>query len=181
MGLAEWDRLIKECGETGLAEIDERLPGKAFAELSYFAGHWPSGLPQGVTHCDLFPDNVLMLGDKVSGLIDFYFAATDFFAYDLAVTHAAWCFAIGGSTFRPSVSRGLLEGYETVRPLSAAEREALPVLARGACMRFISSRSYDWLNTPADALVTRKSPMDFVRRLEFYAENGADAFSATSA
>ncbi|HSM53158.1 MAG TPA: homoserine kinase [Erythrobacter sp.] len=177
LGLAGWDRTINDCGAEALATIDPELPDLAFGELSWLAGHWPGGLPHGVVHCDLFPDNVLMLGDKVSGLIDFYFAASDFFAYDLAVTHAAWCFERGGATFRKDVSEALLAGYQAERPLSAVEREALPALARGACMRFISSRADDWLNTPADALVTRKDPMDFARRLQFYAAHGEELFA----
>lgn len=177
IGLAEWDRLVHACGEERLAAIDPTLPGVAFAELSFLAGNWPGGLPQGVVHCDLFPDNVLMLGEQVSGLIDFYFSATDYFAYDLAVTHAAWCFAGGGCKFRPEISAALLAGYRGVRALDASELEALPILARGACMRFIASRAYDWVFTPVDALVTRKDPMDFARRLAFYAEAGESAFA----
>ncbi|MXO58075.1 homoserine kinase [Altererythrobacter salegens] len=178
MGLAKWDQLIHQCGEEALAEIDPSLADTVFSELSWLAGNWPGGLPHGVVHCDLFPDNVLMLGDKVTGLIDFYFAATDFFAYDLAVTHAAWCFADHGRTFRPRISSALLEGYEAVRPLDRHERAELPVLSRGACMRFISSRAYDWLNTPVGALVTRKDPMDFVRRLEFYRSEATRVFNS---
>ena len=178
MGLDAWDRLIHQCESEGLAKIDPALPDIAFDELSFLAGSWPGGLPQGVVHCDLFPDNVLMLGDEVTGLIDFYFAATDQFAYDLAVTLAAWSFENGGETFRPEISAALLRGYEEVRPLLDYERDSLPVLARGACMRFISTRAYDWLNTPSDALVTRKDPMDFVRRLQFYAEAGASVFTS---
>lgn len=179
MGLASWKELTDQCGTDGLAQIDPALPAIVAAALSFFAENWPEGLPQGVCHADLFPDNVLMLGDKVSGLIDFYFACTDFFAYDLAVTHAAWCFADHGRTFRPEISAALMEGYESVRPLSDAERAALPILARGAAMRFIATRAYDWLNTPADALVTRKDPMDFARRLQFYADQGEKAFIST--
>ena len=180
LGLAAWDHTIHECGSR-LDEIDPALAEIAYRELSFFAGNWPGGLPQGVTHCDLFPDNVLMLGDEVSGMIDFYFAANDFFAYDLAVTHAAWSFTGGGHGFRDEIGRALLSGYEEIRPLTEAERDCLPVLARGACMRFISSRADDWLNTPDDALVTRKDPMDFVHRLEFYRSAGASAFAKGSA
>ncbi|OGS49888.1 MAG: homoserine kinase [Erythrobacter sp. RIFCSPHIGHO2_12_FULL_63_10] len=180
LGLAAWDMTIHDCGRDALAGIDPALPDIAFDELSFLAGSWPGGLPHGVCHCDLFPDNVLMLGDRVSGLIDFYFAATDFFAYDLAVTHAAWSFDSHGRQFRDDVSKALLAGYESIRPLLEYERSALPVLARGACMRFISSRADDWLNTPPDALVTRKDPMDFARRLQFYRETGALAFTGGS-
>ncbi len=177
MGLSAWDEILNRCGAKGLAAIDGRLPEILFDELSGFAGEWPGGLPHGVVHCDLFPDNVLMLGDEVSGLIDFYFAATDSFAYDLAVTHTAWSFEPGGHDYRKQIGPALLEGYEAVRPLSDHERECLPILARGACMRFIASRSEDWITTPPDALVTRKDPMDFVRRLQFYKESGSDLFT----
>jgi len=176
MGLAAWDRLIHDCGEAEMAAIDPALPEIAFGELSYLAGSWPGGLPSGVCHCDLFPDNVLMLGEKVSGMIDFYFAATDFFAYDLAVTHAAWCFEKGGAQFRPDIAAALLAGYQSRRSLSPAEVDALPVLARGACMRFISTRAFDWINTPADALVAKKDPRDFTRRLQFYRDTAQAAF-----
>jgi len=132
-------------------------------------------LPRSVIHADLFPDNVLLLGDAVTGLIDFYFACNDITAYDLAVTHSAWCFAKDGS-FKPEIAEALIAGYVARRPLSKAEWQALPVLARGAAMRFLATRAYDWLHTPADALVTRKDPMDFARRLSFYATHSAEAF-----
>ena len=178
MGLAEWDRLIHLCGSHRLAEIDPTLPDVAYRELSHLASAWPGGLPGGVVHCDLFPDNVLMRGETVSGLIDFYFAAEDFFAYDLAVTHAAWAFTKQGKAFRRDVGDALLDGYRSTRELSPDEIVELPTLARGACMRFISSRAYDWLETPPGALVTRKDPMDFVRRLQFYTEVGESAFES---
>jgi homoserine kinase type II len=169
MGLAEWLRLAAACGHDGMAAIDPRLAELVERELPRLAAEWPQGLPHGVIHADLFPDNVLMLGDAVTGLIDFYFACSDITAYDLAVTHAAWCFDASGARFDPALSTALVDGYALVRPLSALERAALPVLARGAALRFTLSRAWDWLNTPADALVTRKDPMAFARRLEFYA------------
>lgn len=170
LGPAAWHRLTDACGAQGLASIDPALGDLVARELAEVDARWPQDLPRGVIHADLFPDNVLMLGDKVTGLIDFYFACTDILAYDVAVTHAAWCFSPDGHSFDHDRSKALLEGYESVRPLSAAERAALPVLARGAAMRFLATRAYDWLNTPANALVTRKDPMAFARRLEFYAD-----------
>ena len=170
MGLAEWQRLAEACGDDGLTAIAPDLAALVARELPLLTAAWPTDLPRSVIHADLFPDNVLMLGDNVTGLIDFYFACTDLTAYDLAVTHAAWCFDHEGRHFRPELSAALIEGYESVRPLVPAERAALPMLARGAAMRFTMSRAYDWLNTPADALVTRKDPMAFARRLEFYAD-----------
>jgi homoserine kinase type II len=138
---------------------------------------WPSDLPRSIIHSDLFPDNVLMLGDRVSGLIDFYFACHDTMAYDLAVTHAAWCFSKDGSRFDAALGHALVGGYESVRPLGPRERDALPLLAEGACLRFVASRAQDWIETPAGALVIRKDPMDFVRRWNTYRDLGQEAFA----
>ena len=170
MDLAEWQRLAGECGTEGLRSIDPDLANLIARELPLLDREWPQDLPRGVIHADLFTDNVLMLGSRVTGLIDFYFACTDLIAYDVAVTHTAWCFDAAGRNFSPAVSTALLAGYEAVRPLSPAERAALPVLARGAALRFTMSRAYDWLNPPADALVVRKDPLAFARRLSFYAD-----------
>jgi len=176
MGLAAWRKLLGDCGQR-LAEIDVGLPDMIARELDFLDSEWPTELPRSVIHADLFPDNVLMLGNSVSGLIDFYFACTDIMAYDLAVTHAAWCFAADGS-YIPAIGSALVEGYNARRPLPREARAALPVLARGACMRFLASRAYDWLHTPADALVTRKDPMVFARRLAFYEAEGEAIFRA---
>jgi len=136
-------------------------------QLTGIIGAWPKNLPSGHIHADLFPDNVFFLDGKISGLIDFYFAATDFFAYDVAICLNAWCFERDFS-FNLTKSMALLRGYSAVRPLAPAEVAALPVLAQGAAMRFLLTRLYDWLNTPAGALVTRKDPLDYVRRLRFH-------------
>ncbi|GGZ06256.1 homoserine kinase [Novosphingobium colocasiae] len=169
MGMATWKQLLGDCGAEGLARIHPELPRIVERELALLGAQWPAGLPRGTIHADLFPDNVLMLGETVTGLIDFYFACTDLYAYDVAVTHAAWSFSNDGRRFLPEISAALLAGYESLRPLSAPERAAMPLLARGAAMRFLSTRAYDWMNTPADALVTPKDPLAFARRLEFYA------------
>lgn len=173
MDLAEWQRLADSCTADGLASISPGLPQLVARELAALEAEWPRDLPRCVIHADLFPDNVLMLGSQVCGLIDFYFACTDFAAYDVAVTHAAWCFGNDGRGFQPGLSAALIEGYESLRPLSPAERAALPVLARGAAMRFLMSRAYDWLNTPPGALVTPKDPLAYARRLEFYRDASA--------
>lgn len=170
MGLPAWRQLLRECGTEGLQSIHPELAAIVERELALLSAVWPRDLPQGVIHADLFPDNVLMLGARVTGLIDFYFACTDITAYDLAVTHAAWCFSADGRNFLPLLSAALLEGYESIRPLSNDERAAMPVLARGAALRFLATRAYDWMNRPADALVTPKDPLAFARRLEFYAD-----------
>jgi homoserine kinase type II len=149
---------------------DEVQPGLA-AELDQALLHilaaWPASLPKGHIHADLFPDNVFFLDDRLSGLIDFYFAATDLLAYDVAVCLNAWCFEADFS-FNVTKGRALLAAYHAVRPLQPAERAALPVLCQGAAIRFLLTRLYDWLNTPAGAMVTRKDPLEYLRRLRFH-------------
>lgn len=141
------------------AEIDK--------ELQALSKSWPHELPQGVIHADLFPDNVFFLGDKLSGLIDFYFACTDMLAYDVAVCLNAWCFEPDHS-YNVTKGRALLKSYGKVRALSAAERDALPVLARGAAMRFLLTRLVDWLAVPDGALVRPKDPIEYYRKLRFH-------------
>ncbi|MBQ0771021.1 MAG: homoserine kinase [Sphingomonadales bacterium] len=163
-----WRTLAEQCGP---AELDKIAPGLAKAiaqELDHLDAQWPQELPRSAIHADLFPDNVLMLGDQVTGLIDFYFSCTDIRAYDLAVTHAAWCFSEDGTDFHGPISRALIGGYDSAFTLSEAERQALPLLARGAALRFLLTRAYDWINTPAGALVTRKDPQAFLHRLQYY-------------
>jgi homoserine kinase type II len=169
LGVAGWRPLAQACeGQWG--EIDAGIGALVERELAAVERDWPADLPSGAIHADLFPDNVLMQGETVRGLIDFYFACTDALAYDLAVTHTAWCFDPLGERFDAALSAALLEGYGKARPLSEAERKALPLLARGAALRFTLTRAYDWINTPAGALVTRKDPLAFARRLSFYAD-----------
>ena len=168
--------ILDQCGTDALAGIDPALPD-ILPIGAQIVADWPEHLPGSIIHSDLFPDNVLMLGDEVTGMIDFYFAATGAMAYDLAVTHAAWCFDDTGEACDPALGAALIAGYESLRPLSDDERAALPLLAQGACLRFIASRAQDWLETPEDALVRRKDPMDFMRRLEFYRANGQSAFA----
>jgi homoserine kinase type II len=166
LGPASWAPLAARC-DGRLGEIDAALPGLVEAGLAA-AADWPVGLPVTTIHADLFPDNVLLLDGKVTALIDFYFACTDLRAYDVAVTHAAWCFSHDGRQFFPERAAALMQGYGAVVALTAAERAALPRLAAGAALRFTLTRAYDWINTPADALVTRKDPMAFARRLDWY-------------
>ena len=136
-------------------------------ELAQLENAWPRGLPQGVIHADLFPDNVFFLGDKLSGLIDFYFACTDTLAYDVAICLNAWCFEPDHS-YNVTKGRSLLNAYVKTRPLSQAELEALPLLARGAALRFLLTRLVDWLNVPPGALVKPKDPLEYFRKLRFH-------------
>lgn len=167
---------LKRCGKARLATIAPALSETA-ALADEIAERWPSALPRSIIHSDLFPDNVLMLGERVTGLIDFYFACDGMMAYDLAVTHAAWSFDPGGRHFSSALGTALLTGYESVRTLTPEERSALPLLAEGACLRFLASRAEDWLEVPAGAQVTRKDPLDFHNRWQFYREAGSRAFA----
>ena len=177
LGPQAWSAMLRASSPSALQDIDPRLPGFIRSHGREVADNWPTDLPTTIAHTDLFPDNVLFRGDAVSGLIDFYFAARDFAAYDLAVTHAAWSFD-AQNVYRPAIGAALVEGYDGVRRLDHAERAALPVLARGACLRFVATRVEDWLATPDDALVRRKDPMEFAARAEHYAASGNAAFAS---
>ncbi len=167
LGPDGWRALLAKCGRD-LDAIGPGLFDTVSAAANDVVAAWPADLPRSVVHADLFPDNVLMLGDRVTGLIDFYFACTDVRAYDLAIMHSAWAFDAQGENYDAAVGKALVAGYVDQHPLSAAERAALPVLAQGACLRFLATRAWDWLNTPADALVTRKDPLAYWRRFEAY-------------
>ncbi|MCF6200477.1 MAG: homoserine kinase [Hyphomicrobiaceae bacterium] len=136
-------------------------------ELEHLQKNWPQELPTGIIHADLFPDNVFFLNERLSGLIDFYFACNDLLAYDLAICLNAWCFDKDGS-YNSTRGRALLKGYQKIRPLQPNELTALPLLARGAALRFLLTRIYDWLNTPEDALVSRHDPREYIRKLRFH-------------
>ena len=140
------------------------------SELVRLERNWPHGLPSGVIHADLFPDNVFFLDDRLSGLIDFYFACTDAYAYDVAICLNAWCFEPDKS-YNVTKGRALLGGYMRARPLSRCEIDALPTLCRGAALRFLLTRLVDWLEIPAGALVKPKDPLEYYRKLRFHQAN----------
>jgi homoserine kinase type II len=166
LGLTGWRPLYQRF-QSRADEIAPQLAATIEHELDDLEARWPGGLEHGVIHADLFPDNVFFLGDKLSALIDFYFACNDALAYDVAVTLNAWCFE-ADHAFNITKGRALLKGYESVRQLAPAERDALPLLARGAALRFLLTRAYDWLHTPKDALVRPHDPIEYLRRLKFH-------------
>lgn len=156
--------------EASADRADTVQPGLAAdiaSELAFLEENWPSGLPEGVIHADLFQDNVFFLGGKLSGLIDFYFACNDTLAYDVAICLNAWCFEADGS-LNVTKARALLAGYQSVRRFSAEEKAALPIFARGSALRFLLTRLYDWLSVPEGALVIPKDPMEYYRKLRFH-------------
>jgi homoserine kinase type II len=166
LSVAGWRTLYENC--CGRAnEVQRDLEKFLAAELAHLERVWPRGLPQGVIHADLFPDNVFFLGDKLSGLIDFYFACTDALAYDVAICLNAWCFEADHS-YNVTKGKSLLAAYAAVRPLALEERSALPLFARGAALRFLLTRLVDWFGVPPGALVRPKDPLEYVRKLRFH-------------
>jgi homoserine kinase type II len=161
-----WRPLYENC-RARANEVQRDLAELLAAELAQLERAWPRNLPQGVIHADLFPDNVFFLGDRLSGVIDFYFACTDALAYDVAVCLNAWCFETDQS-YNVTKGRSLLQAYAAVRPLSEAERSALPLLARGAALRFLLTRLVDWFDVPPGALVRPKDPLEYYRKLRFH-------------
>ncbi|MCH9808813.1 MAG: homoserine kinase [Alphaproteobacteria bacterium] len=166
LGPTDW-RPLFEHFEKDADSISGNLRAQIESELDWLEDIWPTGLPTGVIHADMFPDNVFFLGEELSGVIDFYFACNDFLAYDLAICLNAWCFEDDYS-FNVTKGRAMLSGYEEIRKLSASERLAMPVLCRGAAMRFLLTRCYDWLNTPEGAIVKPHDPVVYLRRLRFH-------------
>jgi homoserine kinase type II len=166
LSLAGWQELARKT-EARADEVEAGLAALIGDELRYLEQNWPAGLEVGVIHADLFPDNVFFLADKLSGLIDFYFACTDFLAYDLAICINAWCFEQDGS-FNVTKARQMVRAYDSHRKIPAAEIAALPVLARGSALRFLLTRLYDWLNHPPGAFVQPKDPLEYRRKLAFH-------------
>src|SRR6516162_3468819 len=167
LSVAGW-RPLFQAAAARADEVRDGIKEALDAELSFLERAWPTDLPRGVIHADLFPDNVFFLHNSLSGLIDFYFACTDTLAYDLAICLNAWCFEPDHS-YNVTKGRALLQAYAAVRPLASAELEALPLLARGSALRFLLTRLYDWLNHPAGAFVKPKDPLEYLRKLEFHA------------
>ena len=166
LSIEGWRRLFRQV-EARADEVRPDLAAEIAGELAHLEAHWPRDLPAGIIHADLFPDNVFFLADKLSGLIDFYFACNDFFAYDLAICLNAWCFETDRS-FNITKARQMLSAYREVRPFSDTELEALPLLARGSALRFLLTRLYDWLNHPDGAWVKPKDPLEYLQKLRFH-------------
>jgi homoserine kinase type II len=166
LDLSGWHRLYVACAPRA-DEVQAGLAAELHDELEALENAWPRHLPSGVIHADLFPDNVFFRDRELSGLIDFYFACTDAFAYDLAICINAWCFEPAGD-FNVTKARLLVGNYRAERPLSPEEIAALPLLAQGSALRFLLTRLYDWLNQTEGALVRPKDPLEYLRKLRFH-------------
>ena len=175
LSVAGWRQLIQAVGDAA----DGISPGLAETlnqEIGFLTNHWPASLPEGIIHADLFPDNVFFRGHDISGVIDFYFACTDSFAYDLAICLNAWCFD-KTNRFQPDRAAVMAAGYQQIRPLTESEKAALPVLSRGAALRFLLTRSFDWLNRQPGALVQPKDPAEYLEKLRFHQSlSGPEAY-----
>lgn len=166
LSISGWHELRGKCA----GQLEAHFPGLEKLideELATLSTLWPDALPQGAIHADLFPDNVFFLDEEFAGVIDFYFACTDALAYDLAVAANAWCFN-EGHVFSPALYEALLQGYERVRPLESEEKQALPLLCRGAALRFLLTRAHDWVFPQEGALVVAKNPLDYEKRLKHW-------------
>jgi homoserine kinase type II len=166
LSLTSWRPLLTRCRDRA-HEVETGLADELAREFDLLEAEWPTGLPTGVIHGDLFPDNVFFRGRSLTGMIDFYFACNDMFAYDLAICLNAWCFEPDLS-FNITKARRMLTAYRKIRDFSAAELKALPLLARGSAMRFLLTRLYDWLHTPVEAMVTCKDPLEYLAKLRFH-------------
>lgn len=166
LGIEGW-RTLWAASRDRANEVEPGLAAEVDADFEELGRSWPRDLPSGVIHADLFPDNVFFLGEKLSGLIDFYFACNDLYAYDLATCLNAWCFEKDFS-FNLTKGTALLAAYQAIRPLSPAEKAALPLLARGSALRFMLTRLYDWLTIPDGGLVMKRDPTEYIRRLRFH-------------
>jgi len=166
LSLPGWLQLFDRC-EADANQVCPGLAAELGSELDVIERNWPVGLPDGVIHADLFPDNVFFQREALSGLIDFYFACNDLFSYDIAICLNAWCFEVDGA-FNITKARHMLRAYRSVRPLSQSELEALPLLARGAALRFLLTRLYDWQNQVEGALVKPKDPIEYLEKLRFH-------------
>lgn len=176
LGHASWRGLFEPLAGAADA-LEAGLATTINDDLDYLSAAWPRGLPEGIVHADWFPDNVFFVDGLFGGAIDFYFAARDAFAYDIAVALNAWCFDVGGA-FNAGKARALVSGYERRRPLASAEKTALPVLAHGAAMRFFLTRLADWGATPAGSLVRPKDPLEYVQKLKAH-RAGLSGFAAS--
>jgi homoserine kinase type II len=177
--VSSWRPLFEAAG-ANVDSVQAGLNAEILTELDAIETHWPTDLPTGVIHADMFPDNVFFLGEQLSGVIDFYFACNDFLAYDLMTCVNAWCFEFNNE-FNVTKARAMLRSYHAVRPLEAGEIAALPLLAQGSSLRFFLTRLYDWLHTPDGAMVTKKDPLEYLKKVRFHRDiAGAAAYGVSN-
>ncbi len=169
-----WKKLINLCYQKismqEILNLDKSLPIEIDSSYNKCEKYWPKNLTKGFIHGDVFPDNVFFINNKITGIIDFYFSCNDYLAYDIAIIINAWCFN-KNQTFCPLKFQNLMIGYEKVRPLLKKEKKSLSLLCEGAALRFLLTRLYDWFNTPDNAYIKKKDPIEYLKKLKFFKNN----------
>ena len=166
LSIENWDSIFEKTIKQKI-DLDETIIKKTKNYLNFLKDKWPKNLPQGIIHADLFPDNIFFTNNKVSGIIDFYFACNDFFAYEIAICINSLCFD-NNSTFNMTKAKNLIDGYTSIRTLSEDEIKYLPILSMGAAMRFFLTRLYDFYHTDNKADVKIKDPFEYLKKIEFH-------------
>ena len=154
------------------SKLDPVIPGihkLLKEELDIINLNWPKNLPKGIIHADLFPDNIFFKGEKISGILDFYFSCHDFLIYDLAITINAWCFKKG--KFNQFFFNQIIKGYQSKRILTEKEKKQFNIILRGASLRFLLTRLYDSINKKKNSLVTLKDPKEYYSILTFHIQS----------
>ena len=170
-GQGAWQGFYDRCDVTQTLAFNPLIPDMVEDELHYLQTAWPHHLPTGIVHADAFPDNVLFdENNHISGMIDFYAACTDILAYDLAICLNSWCFD-DFSQMNTEKANKMIAGYQSIRPLSSDEKNAMNTLMRGGAILFFLCRLYDWYNTPDDVAVQRRDPNEYMQILQFHRAN----------
>ena len=166
LSIENWESIFEKTIKQKI-DLDESIIKKTKNYLNFLKDKWPKNLPQGIIHGDLFPDNIFFTNNKVSGIIDFYFACNDFFAYEIAICINSLCFD-NNFTFNMTKAKNLIDGYTSIRTLSEDEKKYLPILSMGAAMRFFLTRLYDFYHTDNKADVKIKDPFEYLKKIEFH-------------
>ncbi len=169
LSLKEWPKLLNKIGNKSkiIKQNLNSLMKNSFMEIK---NKWPKNLPHGIIHADLFIDNIFFKKNKLSGYIDFYFACNDFLMYEIAICINALCFDKKNNKFifNKKKSTNLIKGYSKIRKLSVKEKKSLNVLCRGAALRYLLTRTYDYLNTPKNAVIKIKNPREYIQKLKVH-------------
>ena len=169
LSVKSWRRIFTQVKDK-CSKIHPELPKLIEANLINIEKEWPSNLPRGIIHADLFNDNIFFKNNKFSGFIDFYFSCNDFYAFEIAICFNALCFDgfKQNLSFNVTKAKKLMEGYNEIRRISKEEKISIKVLSQGAALRFLLTRVFDYINIVDDAVVKNKDPIEYLKRLEFH-------------
>ena len=169
LSINSWEPLLKKI-DNRINKLSSNLVNLMKIDLTDIKKKWPKKMPKGIIHSDLFIDNIFFYKNKFYGFIDFYFSANDFLAYELATCINALCFKKRNKIFvlDKKKSSQLLKGYQSVRKLSLKEKNNLNILCRGSALRYLLTRAYDFLNTPKNAIIKIKDPLEYLHKLNLH-------------